>query len=316
MEEAENPWNALDDVESIDVKDRTYPVVAAWPNIAGAQEPWQWSSAAIYVPFYRQLCADRRWAEMTYSCDARQTRGGQDDPEWDHLKVTTIIGMNGSTYGLHEYCEHYGTSVYLGKSPSQLRKRGVTHDNRHPDAQGPALSHHFCRPAYRLPNRHSSSRVGVRLFQLTGDNISDVMMGLLTRTFHWPHMGAINVTCSDQFPWRDLFRVHPYGRTLVGAGLIRILICSDPEHQHPYFIIHRKVHARHATCPGSTQALDGPNPPDLIVHYPYMEPLATQGVECMRLDIYHDARVVHAHWKDFFPPSRTTTFPFLDVHNG
>ena len=120
MEEAENPWNALDDVEAIDVKDGTYPVVAAWPKVAGAQETWQWSSAALYVPFYRQLCADRRWADMTYSCDARQTMGGQDDPEWDHLEVTSIIGMNGSKYDLQEYCEHYERRSIWASLPHNL----------------------------------------------------------------------------------------------------------------------------------------------------------------------------------------------------
>ena len=93
---------------------------------------------------------------------------------------------------------------------------------------------------------------------------------------------------------------------------MRILICADPEHQYPYFIIHRKVLDRHAAS-SNTQAMEKPCPPDLLVQYPYMVPEAAQGIECMRMDLYHDARVVCAHWRDFYPPSRTDTFPYLDV---
>ena len=158
-----------------------------------------------------------------------------------------------------------------------------------------------------------SSVVGVRLFLLTGDDICDVMQGLLTRTFNWPHMGAINVTCSDQFPWRDVFRIHPYGRTLVGAGLLRILICADSEHPRPYFIIHRKAQGR--ASGGQDNHTERPALPDLLVQYPYLEPQAAQEVECMRLDLYHDARVVCAHWRDFYPQTNTDIFHYLDVDN-
>ena len=300
----EDPW------PDILAAGRAVPYTDTWPVGFFRNMPTH-----LYVPYWRQQrVGGRRWAEMTYASDAKKSMGGQDDPEWDHLCTTAIIGLDGQVYDLREYVLHYNMQVYLGESPSSLRQLGSTHDQGHSDAKGPALSHHFCRPAYRLPNLHTSATVGVRLFRLTGDDIRGVMQGLLIRTFHWPHLGALNVTCSDQFPWRDLFRVHPCGRTLVGAGLIRILICADTEHPHPYFIIHRKVHARHATAPGNS-ALEGPSPPDLLVQYPYLEPHAAKGVECMRMDLYHDARVVCAHWKDFCPASRMDNFPYLDVQH-
>ena len=314
----DNPWLTLLEADSMWDWDETYPYTATWPTGHFCQHLQH-----LYIPYYRQQRDGQRWADMTYANDAdnRRRRIGkqwadltqnQDDPEWDKLSVTDIVGMDGHLYGIQEYRAYYNVQLCLGESPSSLRQLGHTHDPSHQDARGPALSHHFCRPAYRLPSPHRSGIVGARLFRINGDDIRAVLRGLLERTFLWPHMGAINVTYGDKFPWRDLFRIHPFGRALVGAGLLRILVCADPEHEYPYFILHRKVLDRHATL-GNTLAMDRPCPPDLLVQYPYMLPEAAQGIECMRMDLYHDARVVCAHWRDFYPPSRTDIFPYLDV---
>ena len=306
-EDDDDPWDSPADYDTIWDYERDHPCNDIWPL-----GDFRWQPGHIYIPYFRQLRTGRRWAEMTYASDARKSLGGQDDPEWDHMLVTAVIGMDGEVYDVYGYQQYYHSPLHMGDSPSRLRQQGHTHDLNHHDARGPALSDHFCRPAYRLPNTHRSSVVGVRLFQLTGDDICDVMQGLLMRTFNWPYLGAINVTCSDLFPWRDLFRIHPYGRTLVGAGLLRILICADTEHQRPYFIIHRKAQGRGDPRSDLTQR---PLLPDLLVQYPYLEPHAAHEVECMRLDLYHDARVVWAHWRDFYPQSNTDIFPYLDVDN-
>ena len=272
---------------------------------------FRWQPNTIYIPYYRQLRTGRRWAEMTYAGNARKTQGGQDDPEWDHMLVTAVIGMDGETYDVHGYELYYQSRLYMGDSPSRLRQKGHTHDLNHHDARGPALSDHICRPPYRLPNTRVRSVPGVCLFSLSGNDICDVMQGLLTRTFNWPHMGAINVTSGDQFPWRVLFRIHPYGRTLVGAGIIRILICSDTEHTRPYFLIHRQAHG--STLGGQENHTQRLSLPDLLVQYPYLEPQATHEIECMRRDLYHDARILCAHWRDFYPHANTDLFRYLDA---
>ena len=100
----------------------------------------------------------------------RHSEDTQDAPEWDAMETTAVIGRDGVMYDMDDFCDYYDTALYLGRSPSALRARGITHE------VGPQLSVHCCRPAYQVPTLETS-RIGVRMFPITRDNMLMIMTG-------------------------------------------------------------------------------------------------------------------------------------------
>jgi len=89
-DEDDDPWDSPADSDTLWDYAMEHHCNEIWPL-----GDFRWQPHTIYIPYYRQLKTGRRWAGMTYARDAWRNLGGQDDPEWDHMLVTAVIGMDG-----------------------------------------------------------------------------------------------------------------------------------------------------------------------------------------------------------------------------